>query len=103
LQSDPEKRALFAPLFPWSIFGPHEKESLGCFFGWVVYDDIFPGDPPRLTEFCTEMIQITIPFDADIADAKTRLTWNIMSCSEHNCYDEECKDYAERIKEARQK
>jgi hypothetical protein len=74
-------------------------------WGWIVYDDIFPGDPPRLTEFCAEMVQITIPQDKTAADfAETPnmpMGWNVTRCKEHNCYDTDCKDYSERVKTAR--
>jgi len=71
------------------------------FWGWIIYDDIFPGDPPRLTEFCTEMIQVSIgPADKDISEPNSFLGWNTQRCPQHNCYDEGCLDYAARIKEA---
>jgi hypothetical protein len=76
------------------------------FWGWAVYDDVFAGDPPRLTEFCEEMIQITLPtLTSDVTDSRVPISWNIQMCKQqnHNCYDEDCPDYSERIAEARKK
>ncbi len=80
-----------------------EGKSRLFFWGWVVYDDIFPDDPSRLTEFCAEMIQIGIPRDKDIADRTVPIVWNFTRCKEHNCYDQDCADYSARVKEARGK
>ena len=71
------------------------------FWGWVAYEDAFPGDPPRLTEFCSEMIQVALPDPKkDITDPTNHLAWNIQPCHAHSCYDEDCPDYTDRIKEA---
>jgi hypothetical protein len=83
-----------------------EGKSHLYLWGWIVYDDVFPGDPPRLTEFCAEMIQITIPQEktaADFADPNMPMRWNVSRCQEHNCYDTDCKDYSERVKQGREK
>jgi len=105
---------------PHNIVGPHQgvpiQLAVGIdnfraqragtdrmfFYGWIVYKDVFAGDPDRLTEFCTEMIQVAI-FDAkkDIADPSQNFSWNTQPCRENNCYDEDCKDYSEKIKQAR--
>lgn len=81
-----------------------EGKSHLYLWAWVVYDDVFPGDPPRLTEFCTEMIQISIPQDKtadDFTNPNMPMAWNTSRCPEHNCYDTDCKDYPERVKQAR--
>jgi hypothetical protein len=72
-------------------------------WGWIVYDDVFSGSPTHLTEFCVEMIQITIPFGKEITDPNAPLVWNVERCAEHNCYDQECSDYSARVKDARGK
>jgi hypothetical protein len=72
-------------------------------WGWIVYDDVFSSDP-HLTEFCTELVQITVQQDAtDISDPKTPFGWNTASCKEGNCTDQDCRDYSARIHEARAK
>lgn len=71
------------------------------FWGWAVYKDIFPGDPDRLTEFCTEMFDVAVTSGKSISDPSATVTWHTQPCSQHNCYDEDCSDYAERTKVAR--
>jgi hypothetical protein len=80
------------------------------FWGWIVYRDIFPDSPERLTQFCTQMHQLTIfpgdntprPVTANhIGRSDVNLGWKVKPCPVHNCYDEDCPDYAERIKHAR--
>jgi len=73
-------------------------------WGWVVYDDVFRTDT-HLTEFCIEVIQIA-PIGpgktgADLSDPNTPFSWNIQKCKDHNCYDDDCKDYSARIKQSR--
>ena len=80
------------------------------FWGSIVYRDVFPDDPPRLTEFCTEMTQVALVnkdpkpitdpkiIAAAITDPEMNITWNTVSCKEHNCYDEDCSDYSDQIK-----
>jgi len=61
-----------------------------------------PDDPPRLTEFCTEMIQVSInAVGTGLADLNTEVSWTTRQCEVHNCYDRDCADYAERVKQAR--
>jgi len=45
----------------------------------------------RLSEFCAEITNVSI--------APTEVTWQTVSCKIHNCYDEDCSDYAKRAKE----
>jgi hypothetical protein len=70
-------------------------------WGWAVYKDLFKGDPDRLTEFCTEIIQVAIPTGKSIDDPTATLSWNLAQCKHNNCYDENCTDYSSRIKDAR--
>jgi hypothetical protein len=91
------------------------------FFVWgsVLYKDIFPKDPERLTEFCAEIYHITAgtppqppapqgtrailtppPATVNIEDPQTPIVgfqWKV--CLEHSCYDGDCKDYADRRKD----
>jgi hypothetical protein len=71
------------------------------FWGWVAYRDAFPNDPPRLSEFCTEMIEVAIDPKKDIKDITNAMTWDTQPCHAHTCYDEDCSDYKDRIKEAK--
>jgi hypothetical protein len=85
-------------------------------WGTAIYKDIFPGDPDRLTEFCAEFTHITIgvapqtqmlptkvtPVKLDIEAPNAAIVgfeWG--ACREHNCYDQDCKDYSERVKDMR--
>jgi hypothetical protein len=100
------------------------------FWGSVVYKDIFPEDPSRLSEFCVEMTHVTFaaapppaqsatdkappkksPISATIPPANTEPTgpravvggvvaFQWQACREHNCYDQGCKDYYQRVKDA---
>jgi hypothetical protein len=78
-----------------------EASSRLYVWGWAVYKDIFKGDPDRLTEFCTEIIQVAIPPEKTIDDPTATLSWNLAQCKHNNCYDETCTDYSSRIKDAR--
>jgi hypothetical protein len=107
----------------------HGKTQL-FLWGTMVYSDIFEGDPDRLSEFCVEISQITVskatptqsvpvqppkvvianpsvgtvpvPKPLDISDADAAIVGlTFQACNQHNCYDEECKDYKERIKDMR--
>ena len=89
---------------PTNLFAS-QRESKGRLisWGWVVYSDVFDGDPDRLTEYCTEIYEIAIPPDKEITDPTTPIGWHLQTCKQHNCYDQDCSDYAERVKEARRK
>lgn len=74
-----------------------QRKSHLFFWGSVIYNDAFIGTPIRVTEFCQEIINVrsTKP---DLTDLSTDITWDILPCSEHNCYDEDCPDYRSQIK-----
>jgi hypothetical protein len=65
-------------------------------YGWMTYRDIFSDTPPRLSEFCDEIINIKS--DVPLADLKAPVTWEPSLCHTHNCYDEQCEDYSPRTK-----
>ncbi len=78
-----------------------QNKSRLFFWGSVVYKDIFPGDPDRLTEFCIEMTHITVN-GKDITDPNAALIgFQWQACRAHNCYDEDCKDFDGKVKELR--
>jgi hypothetical protein len=84
-------------------------------WGTVVYKDAFEGDPLRVSEFCIEIFHLTVsyitppipvanqptPAPSIGAPNTTIATFQLRSCSRgaHTCYDEDCKDYADRIKD----
>jgi len=82
-------------------------------WGDVLYRDIFKGDPERLTEFCIEITHLTIGWNTTPAKGLPAAPTDIdtpnvglagfqwQACKEHNCYDEDCSDYSERIKDMR--
>jgi hypothetical protein len=96
-----------------------QAKSRIFFWGSVVYRDTFPGDPDRLSEFCVEMthvafgtslpgnqnpatpksIALSTPVAPSTPDTLAGFQWQ--ACREHNCYDEDCKDYSAKIKEMR--
>jgi hypothetical protein len=78
------------------------------FWGTVVYRDIFfPTDPDHVTEFCIQPVHIV--FQTPFPDFTKPITPNFagvvamqwQECPQHNCYDDDCRDYHDRVKEAR--
>jgi hypothetical protein len=82
-------------------------------WGDVAYRDIFPNDPERLSEFCVEITHVTVgwivppqnlpgkspavPSALDAPNVQlTGFQWQ--PCKEHNCYDEDCSDYSDAVK-----
>jgi hypothetical protein len=88
-------------------------------WGSVLYKDIFPTDPERLTDFCIELTHLALgvpssappesrrPDQISAAPASfdnpnaTLTGYQWQACKEHNCYDEDCKDYADRVRDLR--
>ena len=66
-------------------------------WGWVTYNDVFKGTPKHLSEFCDEMTDLTVS-NEDATSPSAQFNWKLAICKTHNCYDEECSDYAEKIK-----
>jgi len=93
-------------------------------WGNAAYKDVFAGSPDRLTEFCVELTHLTVnmlpppgngkilptiptmpptPQAIDVDRPEAILTgFQWQQCPQHNCYDEDCKDYAARVKEMRE-
>jgi hypothetical protein len=66
------------------------------FWGWVRYRDIFPNTLEHLSEYCFELTGFNgNPFDQN-PNASVRM--QTASFERHNCYDEECPDYNEKIR-----
>jgi hypothetical protein len=86
----------------------HSKGRL-FIWGTVIYKDAFPQDPDRLTEFCVELTHLTMntpkpqtPTQTTIDDPKATLVgFQWQTCRTHNCYDEDCKDYKDRVGDMR--
>jgi hypothetical protein len=63
------------------------------FYGWAAYRDRFEDTPDRVTEFCYEFW--------NIIKTGENMEGQVNVCQHHNCYDDECPDYKERIKAIR--
>ena len=72
-----------------------KRQSRLFVWGWITYHDIFEGTRTRLTEFCTEVTNVTSSVE-DITDQTTNISWQSIICPDHNCYDEDCSDYEKR-------
>lgn len=59
------------------------------FFGWMVYRDTFENTAPHITEFCR--IKASAGFLSKPPSDKLHIDFGF--CQEHNCADEQCKDY----------
>ena len=64
-------------------------------YGTLVYRDIFPDSPVRITEFCTEITYIlhSGSGEPDFTDPNMQVGFKTGDCKEHNCYDDFCLDY----------
>jgi hypothetical protein len=63
-----------------------KSTKLKVFWGWLAYRDVFPATPLHITEFCQEVIEY-IPI------TKTQMHVGFGNCQDHNCVDNQCKDY----------
>jgi hypothetical protein len=105
----------------------HVKKRLFV-WGTAVYRDVFPKSPDRLTEFCVELTHLTVGFIPPSPPTSTIVQPNAkdapppaaappqnvdspqaflqgfqsQQCRAHNCYDEDCPDYKDRVKEIHQ-
>jgi hypothetical protein len=76
-----------------------KKELRLFFYGVMVYKDIFDGTPIRVTEYCREIVNVTST-KSDLTDPSGGIGWSVVSCFPgHDCYDEDCPDYREQIKD----
>lgn len=86
---------------PVEFFHLSDMEALAAgryhvfLWGWAIYHDIFGDTPVRLSEYCILAVnpRWTKP---DHADPATDFAVDFSPCPTHNCYDEDCPDYAER-------
>jgi hypothetical protein len=66
-------------------------------WGWTTYHDIF-SNIVHLSEFCTEVTQITWSKPDHIHfDPKLQINLIYPPCPVHNCYDKDCADYNKRV------
>ncbi len=79
------------------IIMTQEKKSHLYSWGSMIYNDIFPDTPARLTEYCVEITNIQ-GTKADLTDPDNFFRWESTPCTTHNCYDENCPDYDKRTK-----
>jgi hypothetical protein len=63
---------------------PPDKQSF--LWGWVFYRDQFKGTNPHITEFCQKLTAIGYTTQNMVQPVFTQ-------CHEHNCVDDDCKDY----------
>jgi hypothetical protein len=63
------------------------------FYGWAAYRDRFKETPDRVTEFCYEFW--------NFIETGKNMESQVNVCQHHNCYDDECPDYKERIRAIR--
>jgi hypothetical protein len=55
-------------------------------WGWVAYDDVFPGTARHLTEFCQQVTNLDLKSTGNGSFFTT-------NCKKHNCEDQWCPDY----------
>jgi hypothetical protein len=90
-------------------------------WGTVVYKDGFADDPIRVSEFCSDIQQITVGYTTpqpalpatapSVPQAPTKMpsfgdpntgiisiSWRSCNRGAHSCYDQDCSDYKEQIK-----
>jgi hypothetical protein len=71
----------------------HPKRTV-YLYGWVTYRDVFKDTPVHLTEFCRSLELLLMTPQGGV-----KQEWAY--CPVHNCTDEDCPDYQERIEAAR--
>jgi hypothetical protein len=79
-----------------------QKTERYFFWGWIVYRDVFKHTRLHVTEFCrkaTDVGQAISESDKTNIKPFVRLEF----CEEHNCADEQCKDYGQLIKSIRKR
>jgi hypothetical protein len=63
-----------------------DKKAKLFFYGWVIYEDIFPETPKHISMFCIELVDVRGELKPNTPYA---LAWGL--CPRHNCADDECK------------
>jgi hypothetical protein len=83
---------------PVEYFDATKKQAIRLYFwGWTSYNDVFKGTPRHLMEFCDEVTGVKIT-NEDVTNPATDFTWSLSLCTvPHNCYDQQCVDYEEKI------
>ena len=84
-------------MIPITVFNEVAAHRQRLFvWGWTTYRDVFWRTPTRLSEFCTEISNVTGGL-SDPATANS-INWQTNACRTHNCYDEDCVDYQGKTK-----
>lgn len=78
-----------------------KKTTNAIIWGWIVYRDIFPDTPIRLSEFCVQLTNPRWTSSVDHADPAGDILIDNPPCITHNCYDDNCEDYSKRIQDYR--
>jgi hypothetical protein len=69
-------------------------------WGWTRYRDVIERTPWHLTEFCSELTDFLGNPLIAVGPGNTA-TPVFTQCGAHNCSDEDCPDYKQRIAEGR--
>jgi hypothetical protein len=90
------------------LIGRPLKKTGTVMWGWVVYRDVFKGTKPHVTEFCQTIAALNAEPPQNVPVPKSfsipvgsKINFELLSCPQHNCADEDCKDYAEVIARAK--
>jgi hypothetical protein len=64
-------------------------------WSWVYYKDVFLGTKPHVTELCNQLTGINLLTENynPLPNQAGRFNFAYAGCSNHNCEDEQCKDY----------
>lgn len=74
-----------------------EKRSRIFCWGWLTYKDIFRDSPLRLSEFSIELFVNVAKGDIPISSPENTIHIDYLAWRDHNCTDEDCKDYEKRV------
>ena len=66
--------------------GVEDKTTHLYFWGWLIYQDVFPNTPVHISMFCMELTDVR---GSLVAGTTYQFNWSL--CSHHNCADDECK------------
>ena len=66
-------------------------------WSWVYYRDVFAKNKPHVTEFCNQLSGINLLTENYNPKASSLVPGNVnfsyAGCADHNCEDQQCKDY----------